>query len=377
MKDTRAAAHVAPPMPERRLERQWERISARLDRQPRPLVRGMAMSAALAAAVAIALVVFGLRRSPVAGDAFVVASLPDGRQELDFSDGSRVTVAPGGRRRVDRATTTDVALRLEAGRARFEVRHDPARRLSVVVGEFELIDRGTRFEVVRGDDARPGIEVRVEEGEVELRDPSHREPRRLTAGEWWSNRKAEAPVTASAPEGAPAPTPVAPSVEANAAAPSPVARASGSEEEPRTATPRSAEPRTKIVEAPREGATARELFERGNKAKLEGRLQDAADAFDRLRLRHRTDGHAALAALELGRLRLNHLGDPSGALTALEDAIKLGPRAPFREEAEAKIVDAFAALRQTGECARARDQFLARYPRSVHATAIAGKCGAR
>jgi hypothetical protein len=362
-------------MSERRLSRQWERISARLERRPRVARPVLAMGGALVAAVAVALVVFGLRRSSTAGDAFELASLADGRQELAFSDGSRVTVAPGGRLRVDRATPIEVALRLEAGRARFDVRHDPARRLSVIVGEFEVIDRGTRFEIVRGDDARPGIEVRVDEGEVELRDPSHREPRRLTAGEWWSNRKAEASTDPAVSEASPPPARPA---ETNAAAPSTAKRAAGGEEEPvRAAAPRSVDAKTKSGDAPREGATARELFERGNTAKLDGHLQEAADAFDKLRVRHRTDGHAALAALELGRLRLNHLGDPAGALSAFQDAIKLGPRASFREEAEARIVDAFAALGQGSDCARAREQFLARYPRSVHAAAVAGKCVAR
>jgi tetratricopeptide (TPR) repeat protein len=133
-------------------------------------------------------------------------------------------------------------------------------------------------------------------------------------------------------------------------------------------------------DAPRaalEPRVARELFETGNLAKLEGRLRDAAEAFDTLRLRHRTDGHAALAALELGRLRLNHFGDAAGALGALQDAIKLGPRAPFREEAEARIVDAYATLGRDADCVRAREQFLARHPRSVHGAAVAGKCGAR
>jgi hypothetical protein len=365
-------------MPERRIERQWERISARLGGRSRLSWPMMAMGTTMAAAVAIVLVVFGLRRSPVTGDGFVVASLSDGRQELTFSDGSRVTVAPGGRLRVDRATATDVAMRLEAGRAHFEVKHDPARRLSVLVTDFELIDRGTRFEVTRGDDARPGIDVRVDEGEVELRDPAHREPRRLTAGEWWSNRKPEAAAAAIAAEAPAARAPGAPS-EPMAAAPSTARRIPGEEPAPAVIS-RSPETRLRSSDVSRGGGAeqaARELFERGNSAKLEGRLQEAADAFDMLRLRHRTDGHAALAALELGRLRLNHLSDASGALAALQDAIKLGPRAPFREEAEARIVDAFAALGRGADCARAREQFLARHPRSVHAAAVAGKCGAR
>jgi len=368
MRDTKAAVHVTPPLPERRLERQWERISTRLDKG-RLVSWPVAAMATAALATVIALVV-GLRPAPVASNAFVVASLPEGKQELAFSDGSRVMVAPGGRLRVDRATAIEVAIHLETGRARFEVKHDPERRFSVRVAEFEVVDRGTRFEVERGDDARPGVEVRVEEGEVELRDPAHLEPRRLSAGESWSNRP---PEVARAPIASPAPDRAAPSA------------AKGTrvvEEEPTPGVAmRATETRAKAGgDTPRGGSesrTARELFEAGNQAKLEGRLQDAAEAFDMLRLRHRADGHAALAALELGRLRLNHLGNPAGALVALQDAIKLGPRAPFREEAEARIVDAFAALGREADCVRAREQFLARHPRSVHGAAVAGKCGAR
>ena len=369
MRDTKAAVHVTPPLSERRLDRQWERISSRLDKGGRVSWPMAAMTIAAAATV-IALIVAGLRPNAVGGNAFVVASLPEGKQELAFSDGSRVMVAPGGRLRVDRATTAEVAIHLEAGRARFEVKHDVDRRFSVRVAEFEVIDRGTRFEVARGDEARPGVEVRVEEGEVELRDPAHAEPRRLSAGESWSNRP---PETAHAQTASPSPDRAAPSAANGTGTVEGVAASA-------VAT-HATETRPKAgLDAARGGSeprAARELFEAGNLAKLEGRLQDAADAFDTLRLRHRADGHAALAALELGRLRLNHLGNPAGALVALQDAVKLGPRAPFREEAEARIVDAFAALGRETDCVRAREQFLARHPRSVHGAAVAGKCGAR
>jgi hypothetical protein len=360
MKDSRAAAYVKPTLTEQRLDRQWDRIATRLDGRSRTAWPVAALGAGALAAV-LALGVFPVKRAPGTGDAFVVSSLPEGRQELAFSDGSRVTVAPGGRLRVDHATASDVAMHLEKGTARFEVTHDPARRFAVVIADVEVIDRGTRFEVARGDDVRPGVDVRVEEGEVELRGPAHHEPRRLSAGESWSSR---APEARSVDE---------PPVASPEAAPAGSAR--GTESRPNSES--RGKTRTEVPRGGSEASAARDLFETGNQAKLEGRLQEAAEAFDALRLRHRSDGHAALAALELGRIRLNHFGDPAGALAALEDAVKLGPRAPFREEAEARIVNALALLGRSAECLRAREQFLTHHPRSVHASAVAGKCAAR
>ncbi|MET0593504.1 MAG: FecR family protein [Polyangiaceae bacterium] len=373
MKDMRAAAYVQPPLAEQRLDRQWDNISSRLERRPRTgLALGLTGAVAMAAAM---IVVFGLRRAPAQGEAFVVASLTEGMQELTFQDGSRVTVAPGGRLRVDHATKTDVAMHLEAGRARFEVKHDESRRFAVAVADLEVVDRGTRFEITRGDEARPGVDVRVEEGEVELAGAGHA-PRRIAAGESWSNRSPEKAQTAQLPVAPPssalhasssnneAPRAEAPNADSEAVTQESAVRSRG---------------RGKGGESARglETRAARELFELGNAAKIEGRLRDAADAFDALRLRHRSDGHAALAALELGRLRLNHFNDAAGALAALEDAVKLAPRASFREEAEARIVDALAALGRDADCVRARDQFAQRHPRSVHAASVAGKCGAR
>jgi tetratricopeptide (TPR) repeat protein len=377
MKDTRAAAeYIKPPLTEARLERQWGRISARLEK--RPHTGRMAGLAGAAAMAAVLLAVFGLRRAPAAAQGFVVASLPEGMQELTFYDGSRVTVAPGGRLRVDRATQTDVAMHLEAGRARFVVKHDESRRFAVAVADLEVVDRGTRFEITRGEDARPGVDVRVEEGEVELRGAGHREPRRIAAGESWSNRTPEKAERAEAPAAANETARGAPSKEtAQRAEGPPVLDDAMTREGSSRAAPR--EPRGKGGDSPRalETRAARELFELGNAAKLDGRLREAAEAFDALRLRHRSDAHAALAAMELGRLRLNHLNDAAGALAALEDAVRLGPRASFREEAEARIVDALAALGRDTECIRARERFAERHPRSVHAASVAAKCLAR
>ena len=361
MRRTTLARYVRPALPNQRIERQWDRVSAGLT--GRPVLGGTLR--ALAAALAMTLVAVGIdlsQRLPSAADAFVVASLPEGRQELAFADGSRVTVAPGGRLRVDRVSRTEVAVLLEAGRANFEVRHDPARLFAVTVNDILVIDQGTRFSVERGNEERPGVDVSVQEGEVELRDPAHAEPRRLSAGESWSNRYPEVVVRRESPKSGPTETSVVPQP-----APSGSTRVSG----------RRARVNGDGSRARMEASTARDLFEAGNRAKIEGRLGDAAEAFDTLRLRHRTDGHASLAAFELGRLRLNHLGDPAGALAALEDAVMLGPNAPLREEAEVRLIDALSALGRAADCMRARDQFLARHPHSVHASSVVDRCAAR
>jgi hypothetical protein len=127
MRDVKAAVHVTPPLSERRLERQWERISTRLEKG-RLISWPVAAMATVAGAIAIALVVFSQRPATVASNPFSVASLAEGRQELAFSDGSRVTVAPGGRLRVERATAVEVAIQLVAGRARDAVRGDARGR---------------------------------------------------------------------------------------------------------------------------------------------------------------------------------------------------------------------------------------------------------
>ncbi|HTQ47109.1 MAG TPA: hypothetical protein VMI75_30350, partial [Polyangiaceae bacterium] len=60
-------------------------------------------------------------------------------------------------------------------------------------------------------------------------------------------------------------------------------------------------------------------------------------------------------------LRLDALGDPAGALAAFDDAIVLAPRAGFREDAEARRVEALDRMNDT-RCPAARQAFLARYP---------------
>ena len=121
--------------------------------------------------------------------------------------------------------------------------------------------------------------------------------------------------------------------------------------------------------------SAKSLFDDAQRARREGRTADAARAFDKLRRTYRGDPRAALAAFELGRLRLDALGDPRGAEEALRDAMALGPGSPFREDAEARHVQALSRMGDTKGCARARDAYLARYPSGVYRNAVGVYCG--
>ena len=108
-------------------------------------------------------------------------------------------------------------------------------------------------------------------------------------------------------------------------------------------------------------------------ARGSGHIRDAERAFDALRTRHRGDARAGLAAFELGRIRQDS-GNPGGAAQALADAIALAPGAPFREDAEARRVQALEASGARGACAAARDAYLARYPSGAHAATVRTRC---
>ena len=121
--------------------------------------------------------------------------------------------------------------------------------------------------------------------------------------------------------------------------------------------------------------SAKELLARAEASRAANDPRGAARLFDALRAHHRADPRAGLAAFELGRLRLDRLGDPRGAAEALSDALSIAPGAPFREDAQARLVEAYEASGDHARCLDARAGYLARYPRGVHRGTIASRCG--
>jgi transmembrane sensor len=258
-----------------------------------------------------------------------------------------MTLASGARVKCDRLEAAQVETTLERGQVVFDVRHREGRTFTVHAGGFDVIDRGTRFRVTVSEGR---VDVSVEEGSVAIAKTGAKDgPRVLGAGESWASGE-EAQSAAAVPV-------VVTATTATAGSP---------------ATPVS-EP---AKSADRVGAASqnpRELLAEAQSARMAGKPRDAAAALDTLRKRFRADPRAGLAAFDLGRLRLDSLGDPAGAVDAFDDAISLAPSAAFREDAEARRVEALERMHDA-RCAASRRAYLARYPNGVYSAAVGARC---
>ncbi len=361
----RLAEHVDFPVTEDRLERQWSAVEARVAaagvgaRRPARWGRAVAGGLAMAAAIALGIWAFrGALEDPAPGDqvAFDGAQLESGADEVQVAlrDGTEIVLDPESGIELARQEPLDVRLNVRRGRARFDVPHVDRRSFVVRSRDVDVVVVGTRFSVaVTGAPGDEHVVVAVEHGAVEVRRAGE-PPRRVSTGE--ELRVSVAPprpreaADTDGPEAAPdgpqaeAPAPEAPAVE------------------PAPPTPRRPRP------------DPSELWARATEARRAGEAREAADLYATfLRVAPR-DSQAALAAFELGRLRMDRLGDPGGAIAPLRRAIAMAPRAPFAEDAAARLVDATDRAGQGPQCRAARDDYLARYPRGVHRARVEARC---
>lgn len=367
--------HLQVPIDDTRIDRGWEGVRARLPKQRRRLpIRGVAVAFALLSLSLFAIGLFllpGTTREAVIEGA-VLASSETEREVMELSDGSRLSLEPSTRLRLVHISPREVRLRLEEGAVDIYVARVENRPFSLLVDEIEVSVIGTSFRVTYDGDE---VMVSVDEGRLALRGPASVDlPKTLGAGESWSSA---APVEDPEPV-APLEMPDLPD------AGSPVSRYRG----PSSTLPNrfhglygagryddayaSVDPSR--FERCIERGSARDLFALASAARLSGHSRPAARAFDALRKRHRKDARAGLAALELGRLRLYDLDDPRGAAEAFGDAIALQPSAFYREDAEARKVQALEAAGEEEACVEARDDYLRRFPSGLHAAAVARRC---
>jgi transmembrane sensor len=340
-----------------RLARQWSAVSARLEARPqrRFLVAIIAPAALVLVAMIALLVARPWRDAPGSSG---VASSAGHSDSLMLPDGSRVVMASGTKLTLPSASRERVHILLDEGVVDLDVTHVKGREFVVRAGGYDVSVLGTAFIVtLEPRDGKRSLSVTVKRGRVRVAGPGADHV--LEAGQSWSTL-IEPKTAARDPAPAPAPDPTSePSANVDlddmaAAAPS--------------MAPSASPTAGAAVEGPKE------LLARATELRAAGRPRDAAAALDALRRRHRTDPRAGLAAFELGRLRMDSLRDPAGAAEAFGDAIALAPSAPFREDAEARRVEALEALPDRGRCERARDAYLARYPTGLHARRIGQRC---
>jgi transmembrane sensor len=352
--------HVAVDTSPARLARIWSGVSEGLAKHPAPsrrfAVRGAAVLLVAAAVVAAAFGVSRFRDPNFSGSPFHQAALETAGDALvvDLHDGSRIELDARTRVEVLESAEENLSMRLRRGRIECDLVPKPGRRFSLFAASVEVRVTGTRFSVELAPNGE-GVEVAVERGSVEVSYPLAAEPkRRLAAGERWSidlRPSERARSDASPKERGP---------ETEAPAGEPAAAAS---DRPSTSSDVPATP------------GARELFDLGNAARRAGDNAGAARAYEALLSKHPSDPRAGLAAFELGRLRMGPLGDLRGAVQAFRRAIALAPGAGFKEDAMARLVEAYAALGELAQCRAARDTYLESYPRGVHSTSVAKKCG--
>ena len=132
--------------------------------------RAIALAATIALAAALCAMIVGRipyldRHGQVRAVATETASRADARRMIVLTDGSRVLL--------DRASRLGIAftqstrrLRLLAGRARFDVAHDPHRSFIVEAGGGSVIAHGTMFDVALGAHS---VRVVLLRGSVEVR----------------------------------------------------------------------------------------------------------------------------------------------------------------------------------------------------------------
>jgi tetratricopeptide (TPR) repeat protein len=340
-----------------RIARVWAGVSSRLDVMPsgkrRWVYRGVAVAAlaCVAGLVSVRYVNDHHGRSALQQAALETSS---DAMALGLDDGSRLELAAHTKLRVTGNEPSSIALELDHGRVDCDITPRPGRHFAVSAAGVQVRVKGTRF----GVELAPGrdrVDVDVERGLVEVTWDNGAQHRDLAAGERWSidlKHPADKADAAVAPEPSASETPEA----EDAPSSTPHASAHATHD----ATP-----------------GARELLDLGNAARRAGDAAGAARAYEQLLTSHPTDGRAGLAAFELGRLRMDRLGDVPGAITALQKAVMMAPGSGFREDAMARLVQAYAAAGATERCRSAQAAYLKSYPGGVHASAVSRQCGAK
>jgi transmembrane sensor len=246
-----------------------------------------------------------------------------GAERWNLRDGSEIVIeSPATVIKKKRESETEILFELEAGAAHFEVVPKPTRVFRVNAGPATVEVVGTAFSVTRG---QSHSEVSVERGRVIV--SWNGGSRVLNKGETGTFPPTEE--------------------KRDASSSAPTARD--------TATARGETP---------SGAEA--LFASADKARKEGRPDQALGYLKAITDRHPGDPRAPLAAFTRGRVLLESLGRPREAAQAFAQARALsGKRSALSEDALAREVDAYAAAGESGLARDRAELYRRNYPKGL------------
>ncbi|HEY3499837.1 MAG TPA: FecR domain-containing protein [Polyangiaceae bacterium] len=360
---TRAREHVVPDLGAADVERLVAGAARRRERRRirRSLGLGLAIGAVSASALWLLVRAPAFDAgAPAHGSAWGVDSArasgppaasvpstspPQAARTWALSDQSRATALhPATEVAIEEDAPRRTLVRLEQGRARFEVARRPERTFQVRAGSVTVSVIGTVFEVEVVADR---IGVAVEQGAVDVAWGVGR--KRLVAGEqgWFP------PLVLGGGD-----APSASGTPPTAAAPAPLLE------------------RSEPASASQSGPTsARELLAESDAARTRGEPDRGAELLRRILREYPNDARAPLAAFTLGRLLLNELGKPRDAAATFHELQVRAPRGQFAEDALAREVEAWNRAAEPARARAVAETYLERYPAGRHVRRVKALAG--
>jgi hypothetical protein len=380
LSDVRAKVASMPARPSRRLSRGWLAV-------PALAACGVAAALALRADRAPALTFrAGTDATVLASEhGTLLAAREDAELPLDFSDGSHVAIAAGGRLAVEAVAAQGATLALERGHAEVHVVHRARTSWVVKAGPARVEVTGTRFRV-GWDPATEELSVEMREGSVIVTGaPGATGSEVLRGGQTLRASRLRGRFEI-----------VAVPAEAPGPAPAPVARASGATPPPRATrlASRSAEPLlqpaaatppsrwrelasgTRYAEALRaaekagfgqscETLGADDLVLLGDVARLAGDAERAEQAYRAARRRFPAVDRPAFA---LGLTAFEQRHRYAEAADWFQTYLRQYPSGPLAREAAGRLLEAWHRAGDDEHARQAARDYLGRYPSGPHAT---------